>query len=133
MKLETPLNLTHTEELILQSAFETQQDALMRIYSGESGIFAEEMSPELRAILQNYEYQVQLSEDYLRYQKFLENPHSFSKADSTDLAVIRIHLLNYYDEVGKKHGEDNLNKLIEKLIKCSDAHLSLGGGGFNLS
>lgn len=126
MKLETNLKLTHAQKLIMQSTFERHQESLLRIYSGDSLLFKEDsITPEMLAIIRNGSFQNQLSDDFLKYQEFLDNPDAFSKADITDLAIVRFHLYTYRDEFATDHGTLQIDGLINKIVELSEAHHNL--------
>jgi hypothetical protein len=125
MNLETYLKLTQTEEIIIKEIFASYQDSLLRLYSGESGLFSSDAGAELAMIIKTSEYQTRLSDDFLKFQGFLEKPHTFNKADKDDLLVVKFLFYNYMEDLQKKYDEEQLESLLAKIVDCSNAHLNL--------
>ena len=127
MRLENNLNLNRREEIILKEIFTEYQNSLLRLYSGESGLYSLETGKDLWEVVKSPEYQTKLSDDFLRFQEFLESPvnQSMKKADRDDLLIINYLFYNYLEELQVKYGEVEVIELMEKITKCSDAHSSL--------
>ena len=125
MRLETHLKLTPTEVFIIKDIFSSYQESLLRLYSGESTLYQTESGRELERIVKTPEWQNRLSDDFLKFQGFYEEPHTFNQADKDDLLVVRFFFYNYLEDLQSKYDNTLLESLLEKITQCSDAHLNL--------
>ena len=116
--LEAQLELTPREKRILSKVFSLYQESILRLYE-QNTEFLEPDNPFILEIMKSYDFQCQLSEDFLRAQEYMENPDTLKKANRVDMAIIREYLFAYFSDLSQKYGHDEVQDLLEKMLNLN--------------